>query len=130
MALVPLAELESTVTKPRRMRKPTARVVRKDTIALVLLLRRPVARHFGAAAAYALWFLPLARLILPPVTLPGWMRPALSDTAPVADTAATAALVVIGRWPTRSWPSLTRRPPRAWRTFASSKRLRAGEGNS
>ena len=65
-------------------------------IALVLLLRRPVARHFGAAAAYALWFLPLARLILPPVTLPGWMRPALSDTAPVADTATTAALVPEG----------------------------------
>jgi len=65
-------------------------------IALVLLLRRPVARHFGAGAAYALWFLPLARLILPPVTLPGWMRPALSDTAPVADTATTAALVPEG----------------------------------
>ena len=65
-------------------------------IALVLLLRRPVARHFGAGAAYALWFLPLARLILPPVTLPGWMRPALSDTAPVADTATAAALVSEG----------------------------------
>ena len=65
-------------------------------IALVLLLRRPVARHFGAGAAYALWFLPLARLILPPVTLPGWMRPALFDTAPVADTATAAALVPEG----------------------------------
>ena len=65
-------------------------------IALVLLLRRPVARHFGAGAAYALWFLPLARLILPPVTLPGWMRPALSGTAPVADTATAAALVPEG----------------------------------
>lgn len=65
-------------------------------IALVLLLRRPVARHFGAGAAYALWFLPLARLILPPVTLPGWMRPALSDTAPVADPATAAALVPEG----------------------------------
>ena len=65
-------------------------------IALVLLLRRPVARHLGAGAAYALWFLPLARLILPPVTLPGWMRPALSDTAPVADTATAAALVPEG----------------------------------
>ena len=65
-------------------------------IALVLLLRRPVARHLGAGAAYALWFLPLARLILPPVTLPGWMRPALSGTAPVADTATAAALVPEG----------------------------------
>ena len=37
-------------------------------IALVMVLRRPVARHFGAGAAYALWFLPLARLIVPPFT--------------------------------------------------------------
>ena len=65
-------------------------------IALVLLLRRPVARHFGAGAAYALWFLPLARLILPPVTLPGWMRPALFEPAPVTDTATTASLVSEG----------------------------------
>ena len=65
-------------------------------IALVLLLRRPVARHFGAGAAYALWFLPLARLILPPVTLPGRMRPALSEPAPVTDTATTASLVSEG----------------------------------
>jgi len=45
-------------------------------IALALLLRRPVAKHLGAGAAYALWFLPLARLLFPPVTLPAWMRPA------------------------------------------------------
>ncbi|MGE5953595.1 MAG: M56 family metallopeptidase [Qipengyuania vulgaris] len=44
-------------------------------IALVMLLRRPVARYFGAGAAYALWFLPLARLLIPPFTLPAWMRP-------------------------------------------------------
>ena len=43
-------------------------------IVLALLLRRPVARHLGAGAAYALWFLPLARLLFPPVTLPSWMR--------------------------------------------------------
>ncbi len=40
---------------------------------LVLLLRRPVARHFGAHAAYALWALPALRLLLPP--LPGWRNP-------------------------------------------------------
>lgn len=45
-------------------------------IAVVMLLRRPVARHLGSRAAYALWFLPLLRLIFPPVTLPSWMRPA------------------------------------------------------
>jgi beta-lactamase regulating signal transducer with metallopeptidase domain len=45
-------------------------------IAAVLVLRRPVARHFGPEAAYALWLLPAARLVLPPVTLPAWMQPA------------------------------------------------------
>ena len=39
-------------------------------IALVLVLRRPVARLFGAGLAYALWALPLLRLILPPLVLP------------------------------------------------------------
>ncbi len=39
-------------------------------LALVLLLRRPVARSFGAHAAYALWLLPAARAVLP--VLPGW----------------------------------------------------------
>lgn len=37
---------------------------------LVLLVRRPVARLFGAHIAYALWALPALRLVLPP--LPGW----------------------------------------------------------
>ena len=32
---------------------------------LVLLIRRPVARHFGAGMAYALWLLPAARLFMP-----------------------------------------------------------------
>lgn len=45
-------------------------------IALVLGLRRPVARLFGAGAAYALWALPMLRLVLPPLTLPAWMNPA------------------------------------------------------
>ncbi|MDG5751088.1 M56 family metallopeptidase [Qipengyuania sp. XHP0211] len=44
-------------------------------IALVLLVRRPVARHLGAGAAYALWALPALRLIIPPMTLPAWMAP-------------------------------------------------------
>ena len=33
----------------------------------VLVLRRPVARAFGAQAAYALWLLPLLRLVLPQI---------------------------------------------------------------
>jgi beta-lactamase regulating signal transducer with metallopeptidase domain len=36
-------------------------------IALVLLLRAPVARLFGARAAFALWLAPLVRLLLPPL---------------------------------------------------------------
>ena len=62
-------------------------------IALVMVLRRPVARHLGAGAAYALWFLPLARLIVPPFTLPGWMRPE-GPASPVADPAVVPAVDV------------------------------------
>jgi len=44
-------------------------------IGLVLVVRRAVARHFGARAAYALWALPLMRLVLPPLVLPAAMAP-------------------------------------------------------
>lgn len=43
-------------------------------IGLVLILRRPFARWFGAKTAYALWALPLLRLVTPPIELP-WLRP-------------------------------------------------------
>lgn len=39
-------------------------------MAIVLMLRAPVTRTFGARAAYALWLLPVLRMVLPP--LPGW----------------------------------------------------------
>lgn len=39
-------------------------------MALVLLVRRPVARAFGPHAAYALWSMPAARAVLP--VLPNW----------------------------------------------------------
>ncbi|CAM8641989.1 M56 family metallopeptidase [Sphingobium cupriresistens] len=42
-------------------------------MALVMMLRRPVARWLGAGAAYWLWALPLARMLLP--TLPGDVDP-------------------------------------------------------
>ena len=51
-------------------------------IALVLLIRRPVAHYFGARAAYALWALPLLRLALPPLTLPAWLAPIESESVP------------------------------------------------
>lgn len=52
-------------------------------IALVLLLRRPVARLFGPQIAYALWALPLLRLILPPIELPARFAPASAGDAVV-----------------------------------------------
>ncbi|HEX6374132.1 MAG TPA: M56 family metallopeptidase [Allosphingosinicella sp.] len=36
-------------------------------MAMVLVLRGPVARHFGAGWAYALWAVPAFRLVLPPL---------------------------------------------------------------
>jgi len=39
-------------------------------IILVLLIRRPFAKAFGAKAAYGLWALPFIRLILPQITVP------------------------------------------------------------
>lgn len=55
-------------------------------VVLVLLLRRPVAKRFGAGAAYALWALPLVRLVLPPLPSNWVFRPSLG-----ADAAAPAA---------------------------------------
>jgi len=37
-------------------------------IALVLLIREPVRRNFGARAAYGLWLIPAARLLMPTLT--------------------------------------------------------------
>ena len=39
-------------------------------ITLVLIIRRPFAKMFGARAAYALWVLPFIRLVMPEVTIP------------------------------------------------------------
>ena len=61
-------------------------------LALVLVLRRPVARHFGPQAAYALWALPALRLFLPPVELPAWLAPA--DPQPAIPAADMSYLVV------------------------------------
>lgn len=58
-------------------------------LGVALLLRRPVAKYLGAGAAYALWFLPLARLLFPPVTLPAWMKPSFLESAPAAEPVVT-----------------------------------------
>ena len=62
-------------------------------IALVLLIRRPFARAFGAKAAYLLWLAPAARLALAPLpgqfSLMGWLGPSSAQTAsPPAPVAA------------------------------------------
>ncbi len=44
----------------------------------VLVLRGPVRRSFGAGIAYALWVLPVARLLLPPMPGQGWFSPILN----------------------------------------------------
>lgn len=57
---------------------------------LVLMLRRPVARHFGAEIAYMLWAIPLARLFMPPLVQT--IEVPVSEPAPamIDDTAAMA----------------------------------------
>jgi beta-lactamase regulating signal transducer with metallopeptidase domain len=53
---------------------------------LILLVRRPVGRWFGPGAAYALWALPMIRLVLPPLVLPQSL--AFSPAAHVLTTRA------------------------------------------
>ena len=55
-------------------------------VALVLLVRRPIAAHLGAQAAYALWLIPFARLLLPPIELPAMFAPSVG----IAPTPAIA----------------------------------------
>lgn len=72
-------------------------------IALVLILRRPVARHFGPGMAYALWLLPLLRLLLPPLVLPAPAGPAEATVTVVAaeagQTVAEAPVPAFDPWP-------------------------------
>ena len=62
-------------------------------IGVVLLLRRPVMRHFGPQLVYALWLLPLLRFVMPPIVLPAWMAPA--EPVPEVAAAGTEPLMVI-----------------------------------
>ncbi|MEM6856424.1 MAG: M56 family metallopeptidase [Pseudomonadota bacterium] len=63
-------------------------------IALVLVLRRPVTKAFGAPTAYALWTLPILRLVLPPIELPAWAAPA-EPMAKIEEAKADQAEVFI-----------------------------------
>ncbi len=46
-------------------------------VLLVLLIRKPFAKHYGAKAAYMLWLVPVARFVMPPLpsnwSLSGWL---------------------------------------------------------
>ncbi|QTD57126.1 M56 family metallopeptidase [Parasphingorhabdus cellanae] len=76
-------------------------------MALVLIIRKPVAHFFGAHIAYLLWALPLARLFMPTLTLQApapveageaaAAAPILSEIAMVAptETAAVGALASV-----------------------------------
>lgn len=93
-------------------------------IALVLLVRRPFARAFGAKAAYALWAIPLVRLVLPPLpadwTLFGWLAPAsppvaepihLTLTGPVTEPAFIDTPGLVWSAPTTEWAPGLIAPP-------------------
>jgi len=58
---------------------------------LVLVLRAPVRRMFGAGVAYALWVLPVARLLLPP--LPAEWQP--SASAPISRAAEQVTVMFV-----------------------------------
>ncbi|MFL6857498.1 MAG: M56 family metallopeptidase, partial [Allosphingosinicella sp.] len=68
----------------------------------VLLLRRPVARAFGAGWAYALWAIPALRMVVPPLGLirPDIDLPAAATFIPAAagGTALPPALAGPGPW--------------------------------
>lgn len=62
---------------------------------VVLLIRGPMSRAFGARAAFALWFAPLLRAILPPVPVPVPVAAPMPEVwIEVGTMAATAAQVV------------------------------------
>ena len=72
-------------------------------VLLVLIIRQPVAKIFGARAAYTLWALPLIRLVLPPLPqqwapLARFWPEAQSETqaAPIAQLADPAANTYLG----------------------------------
>lgn len=60
-------------------------------IAVVLVIRRPVARSFGARAAFALWLAPLIRLLMPPLPVAGSTPDILIETR----TAAAQAIAPV-----------------------------------
>ncbi|QIK78102.1 hypothetical protein G7077_03410 [Sphingomonas piscis] len=60
-------------------------------ILVVLVLRGPVARAFGARAAYALWLVPTTRLLLPPFAIQVPDRTVMIDLGAIAPAPALTA---------------------------------------
>ena len=56
-------------------------------VLLILLVRKPFARHFGPRLTYALWAVPALRLVLPPLP---FADPIIVMTEPVTEVAVTA----------------------------------------
>ena len=69
-------------------------------MALVLLVRRPVRNAFGPQLAYALWALPLLRLLLPP--LPAALRQ--FTATPLSQASETITVLVVGPGTTAAAP--------------------------
>ena len=61
-------------------------------MALVLLVRTPVRRAFGPRVAYALWLLPVLRLVLP--SIPAEWRQSVADT-PISQVGETITVVIL-----------------------------------
>ena len=83
-------------------------------IALVLVLRRPVARHFGAEAAYALWALPVLRLLFPPLVLPAWLAPEPASLPAAQLPLVEYPLAEVGSGPLILQPMVVDRPAIDW----------------
>ncbi|WP_294316071.1 M56 family metallopeptidase [uncultured Sphingomonas sp.] len=69
---------------------------------LALLIRRPVREAFGPQIAYALWALPLLRLLLPP--LPAGLRQAAAT--PLSQASETITIMVVGQGATAVAPAV------------------------
>lgn len=74
---------------------------------LVLLIRRPIARLFGAGMAYALWLLPAARLFMPS------LEKVVPSTGPTASEMVTLPVVVQDALPVEA-AALTAAPAFDW----------------
>lgn len=76
-------------------------------MALVMLVRGPVRRAFGPGVAYALWALPLLRLLLPPLPA-DWHEAAVSPISQASETITVLVIEPAGMAaaPVSSFPSL------------------------